>query len=579
MKRSCFILLYRNLQKLCLSLVLVGVATLGARAQQVVTTPKAPQPPQPAQPQPDTLVVKSGRRQSPQIVTLVHRVNGFKALLLLRRSGQMIATVDDKLMTSTDAVTSITAGFALGDGKSVVARLSQAEAEAEAQTPLAWSYTMQTPPGFSGRGTPRPEQPEFVVVENSGKQFTAKYVGLDGGSGLSLFQIPGLNVPVSRDASEEKLAIGQRVRLFAPARIATTVSTTEPSTVSVSVGEIEGKITEITRTSTGKIAHLTVSAPNLSPAIVGGVTLNDGGETIGIVETSNAGQARLVPVAAVRRAAERVLARKASVPRPWLGVRGEAVATTPFQSFYSIGWTETEVAKLKEIQKGILLTSVAPGTPAALADLRPGDVIVRVNDFDVKSAEDFSFFLNEAGSGATVNFTFFRGQAPKAPLGFSPAMPPMPPFPPTPRPASSPSPSLMPPGALSSLLKPLEVSVKMGETLNPAGAMRLAQAYSVGGQRPNTTPLITRGLETVMLSTKAAAHLGARSGLLVVFIEPESAAARAGLRVFDVIESVEGKPLGRTPLAGALPVGNPQKLSLGVVRDHQKVEITLQQKN
>src|SRR5215213_2698513 len=177
MKRSCFILLYRNFQKLCLSLVLVGVATMGAHAQ-VATTPKAPQPPQPAQPQPDTLVVKSGRRQSPQIVTLVHRVNGFKALLLLRRSGQMIATVDDKLMTSTDAVTSITAGFALGDGKSVVARLSQAEAEAEAQTPLAWSYTMQTPPGFPGRGTPRPEQPEFVVVENSGKQFAAKYVGL-----------------------------------------------------------------------------------------------------------------------------------------------------------------------------------------------------------------------------------------------------------------------------------------------------------------------------------------------------------------------------------------------------------------
>jgi S1-C subfamily serine protease len=564
MKRSWINLLYRNLQKLCLSLILVGVAAACVHAQ-VATTPRPPQP------QPDTLVVKSGRRQSPQIITLVHRVNGFKALLLLRRSGQMVTTVDDNFMTSTDAVTSITAGFALGDGKSVVARLSQAEAEAEAQTPVAWSYTMQTSPKVFGVETPQPERAEFVVVENNGKQSTARYVGLDGGSGLSLFQIPGLNVPVSRDASEEKLAIGARVRLFAPARMATTVSTTEPSTVSVSVGEIEGKITEITRTSTGRIAHLTVSAPNLSPAIVGGVTLNDAGETIGIVETSNAGQARLIPVSAVRRAAERVLARKSSVPRPWLGVRGEAVAATPFQKFYSIGWTQQEVAKLKESYKGILLTSVAPGTPAALADLRPGDVIVRVNDFDVKSAEDFSFVLNEAGSGATVNFTFFRGQAPKPP-GFSPAMPPVPP---TPRPA--PQPSLMSPESLS-LLKPLEVSVKMGEVLNPAGAMRLAESYGRGIPELDPLPLIARGLETVTLSTKAAAHLGARAGLLVVFVEPESAAARAGLRVFDVIESVEGKPLGRTPLFGAIPPGNPQRLSLGVVRDHQKVEITLQQK-
>lgn len=569
-------MLYRNLQKLSLSLIFVGAATWSAHAQGTLP-PKAPAPPPP-----DTLMVKSGRRQSPQIVTLIHRVNGFKALLLLQRSGRMVATVDDKLMTSADAVTSITAGFALGDGESVVARLSPAEAEAEAQTPIAWSYTMQTPPKVWGKGTtPQPERAEFVVVENNGKQFSARHVGLDGGSGLSLFRIPGLTVPVSRDAAEEKLAIGARVRLFAPARMATTVSTSEPSTVSVSVSEIEGKITEITRTSTGRIAHLTVSAPNLSPAIVGGVTLNDAGETIGIVETSNAGQARLIPVAAVRRAAERVLARKASVPRPWLGVRGESVAATPFQKFYSIGWTQTEVAKLKESYNGIFLTSVAPGTPAALADLRPGDVIVRVNDFDVKSPEDFSFVLNEAGSGATVNFTFFRGQTPRAPVGFRqvtpmPPMPSMPSMSPAPFPAP---PSLVTPEALASMLKPLEVSVKMGEALNPAGAMRLAERYSRGIQELDPLPLIARGVETAMLSTKAAAHLGARSGLLVVFVDPESAAARAGLRVFDVIETVDGKPLGRTPLFGAIPPGNPQRLLYGVVRDRRKLEITLQRKD
>jgi S1-C subfamily serine protease len=553
-------LLYRNFQKLCLALVLASAAATSAHAQAPAQSPRTPPPP-------DTLVVKSGRRQSPQIVTLVHRVNGIKALLLLQRSGQMVTTVDDTLVTSADAVTSITAGFALGDGQSVVARLSQAEAEAEAQMqPMVWSYSTQTPPKLLGNQTPPAQRAEFTVVEKNGKQFAAKYVGLDGGSGLSLFQINGLDVPLARDAGEEKLIVGQRVRLFAPARIATTVSTTEPGTVSVSVGEIEGKITEITRTSTGKIAHLTVSAHNLSPAIVGGITLNDAGETIGIVETSSAGQARLIPVAAVRRAAERVLARRSSVPRPWLGVRGEAVAATPLQKFYSIGWTAAEVEKLKESYKGILLTSVAPGTPAALADLRPGDVIVRVNDFEVKSPEDFSFFLNEAGSGATVNFTFFRGQTPK-PVDFSPVMPPLTAQPPLPA---------MSPEAFS-LLKPLEVSVKMGEALNPAGAMRLAEAYAMGGRAPSRFPPIARGLETASLSANAAAHLGARGGLLVVFVDPESAAGRAGLRVFDVIESVEGKPLNRSSLFNALPPGNPRKLSLGIVRDHQKLEITLQQ--
>ncbi len=519
-------------------------------------------------------MVKSARRQTPQVVTIVHRVNGIKAVVLMRRSGEMVATVDDKLVTSGDAVTSITAGFVLGDGESVVARLSQAEAEAEAQgfsqaSSFAWSYQTPPSPKIWDVRLPPAARAEFVVVEASGKQLAARYVGLDGGSGLSLLKIPGLNAMLSRDASEERLAIGQRVRLFAPVRIGAAVNK-EPGTVSVSVGEIEGKITEITRTSAGKITNLTITAQNLSPMIVGGVALNDAGETIGIVETSDAAKARLIPAASVRRAAGRVLSKQASVPRPWLGVRGEAVAATSQERFFSSGWTEQEVAKLKEQYQGLLLTAVAPGTPAALADLRPGDVIVRVNDRDVKSAEDFSFFLNEAGGGATVNFTFFRGQTPQPNTLFTPAMPaPMA----VPAPPSARAPKAFP------ALKPLEVSVKMGEALNPARSMRLAESYGMGVAALKQLPPITHGLETVALSPKAAAHLGARGGVLVVFVDPESAAARAGVRVFDVIESVEGKPLGRTSWTASLPAGDPQRLVLGIVREREKVEIKIEQAN
>lgn len=560
-------MLYRSLQKLVLVLVLAGVAFTCAEAQ----TPK------PSQPPPDTLTVKpSGRRQIPQVVTIVHRVNGMKAVVLMRRSGEMVATVDDKLVTSGDAVTSITAGFVLGDGESVVAHLSQAEAEAEAQgfaqsSSFAWSYQTPPSPKIWDNRTPPPERAEFVVVESNGKQLAAKYVGLDGGSGLSLLTIPGLNVPPARDANEERLAIGQRVRLFAPMRISAAVNK-EPGTVSISVGEIVGRISEINRTSTGRIANLTIKAQNLSPMNVGGIVLNDAGETIGIVETSDdAGKASLIPAAAVRRAAGRVFTKQASVPRPWLGVRGEAVAATSLEKFSSIGWTEQEVAKLKAGYQGLLLTAVAPGTPAALADLRPGDVIVRVNDCDVKSPEDFSFFLNEAGSGATVNFTFFRGQTPTPAPFFAPAMP---------SPAAMPAPpSLVSPKAFPAL-KPLEVSVKMGEALNPARSMRLAESLGVGAPSAlNRLPSITRGLETVALSPKAAAHFGARGGVLVVFVDPESAAARAGVRVFDVIESVEGKPLGRTSWTASLPTGDPQRLMLGIVREHEKVEIKIEQTN
>jgi S1-C subfamily serine protease len=549
--------------------LLVGVGFVaGAHAQVAAPKPQPPQPPR------DTLLVDAGHSRTPQVVTVVHRLNGVQALVLMQREGERVVTVDDRLMTSAAAVTNITAGFALGDGQSIAARLSQAEIEA-VTTPQAasmFSAYETTPSKTQSRvwtNQPRPApQADFVVVESSGKQFAARYIGMDGGSGLSLLKINGLKTPLSRDAVEEHLAVGQRVRLVAPVRVSFGLNA-PPDTISVRVSEIQGKVTEITRTSAGKFAYLTVSARNLSPAIVGGIALNEAGETIGIVETSDAGKARLIPVAAVRRAATRVLERQASVPRPWLGVRGEAVAAMPLEKFSSIGWTQPEAAKLKEYYQGVLLTSVAPGTPAALADLRPGDVIVRVNNEDVKSAEDFSFLLNEAGGGATVNFTFFRGQMPGLPAIHAPALPPM---------AIRAPPAPMPPGAFAPF-KPLEVSVKMGEALNPVRAMRLAEALALDSQTPNRLPPIARGLETVPLSSKAAAYLGARGGALVVFADPESAAARAGVRIFDVIESVDGKPLGRSSWTASLPAGDPQRLQLGIIRDHRKLEVTIQQKD
>lgn len=514
-------------------------------------------------------MVEPSGQQSRQVVTVVHRVNGIKALVLLQRSGEMVSAVDDNLVTSTDAVTSITAGFALGDGQSVITLLSRAEAEAEVQTPsMFWSPATTPSPKIWDNRNPPAGRAEFVVVESGGKQLVAHYLGLDGSSGLSLLKIPGLNIPPTRDADEESIVSGQHVRLFAPVRLSGR-SNIEPGTVAVSVGEIEGHITEINRTSAGRVTRLTIKALNLSPAMTGAVALNDAGEAVGIVETSSGGEAHLIPAAAVRRAAERVLSRKASVPRPWLGVRGEAVAATPLEKFYFRGWTESEAAALKGKQEGILLTSVAPGTPAALADLRPGDVIVRVNDLAIKSTEDFSFVLNEMGGGATVNFTLLRGQLPTSPAPFAPVTTmPQPPTPPV---------SAKVPGEAFKFI-PMVVSVKLSESLNPARAMRLAEGYAVGYRRPETIPPIAHGLETVALSLRAAAHLNARAGFLVVYVDPESAAARAGLREFDVIETVNGKLAGQTSWEAALPPGNPQQLSLGVVRDRKRVEITVQQK-
>ncbi len=119
-------------------------------------------------------------------------------------------------------------------------------------------------------------------------------------------------------------------------------------------------------------------------------------------------EATIVPVALVRQAAKRVMARQASVPRPWLGIRGEPVGTIALEQILRNGWELERARALTEKRQGILLTSVAPGSPAALAKLKPGDVILSVNNDFVRNAEEFSFLLDEAGPGSPVQFRVAR---------------------------------------------------------------------------------------------------------------------------------------------------------------------------
>jgi S1-C subfamily serine protease len=551
-------------------LIIVALLSFGVCAQaQVAGAGGSSAPTTPTPPARSVAVVQSSGNTAPQVVTVVHRLSGMKVLSMLHRGGQAPSVVGDEFVTTRGMLTSVTAGFALGDGKSVITRLPQAAAEMEAN--FYWPVVPDAPTGFAPRAksaapatpvTPAPAAaafpsfPELLVIQRDGKARAAKYVGLDVGTGLCLIQIEGLKTAPLRDAVEERLAAGQRVRLLAPQRInsitASTTPVATPGKLYLAVGEVEGQLTELKRSSNGKLAHLIVRAPKLTSAFAGGIAINDAGETIGIVETSDNNEARVMPIARVRKAAERVLERRGNVPQPWLGIRGQAVAAAPLAQLLARGWPEKEAAEIRAKRNGILLTAVAPNTPAALANLQSGDVILKLNEAEVKSIEDFSFMLNEAGSGATVNFTVLR----RFDLQAAPSI------------AQNPLPSVKP----LENFKPLVVSVKLSESLKP---VRSTWEDGTKGRSSFTNePLAAAGVETVPLSAKAASRLGANGGLLVLYVEEDSAASRAGLRLFDIIESVDGQPLSPSNATSFFNFNNTQQRTLLVIRNHAKLSFT-----
>jgi S1-C subfamily serine protease len=497
---------------------------------------------------------------APQVVTILHRLNGLKVFRLLIRSDQQlgaIANLDEAFNITGDVHTNVIAGLALDDGRTIAAWLPEAEAEmpppaipfapvtpAPPAAPPASDPPVKTMPAPVGPPLAIPRFPaipfagsllepaDLKIVTRDGKKLLGKYIGLDGLTGLSVIVLSGNGLPKTVDSKEETISVGQRLRLIGPEPASHSESSAR-SPMYVRIGETEAWVVNVRRSPSGGIARLKIKSAKLSPANIGAIAINDSGETLGIVDAVEDSEATIVPVALVRSAAKRVIERQASVPRPWLGVRGEPIGAVPLDRILRGGWELERARTLLEKRMGILLTSITPESPAAFAHLKPGDVILRVNDGEVRNADDLSWLLDEAGPGSEVHFTVAR------------------------------------PGGLD--LQAFEI--KLSESPDPFFRWRFIQS-----QAPKVSPpgsLIALGIEGIALKPKVALRFGASGGLLVVSVQPTTPAFKAGLRPGDVIEAINGQQL----LPGSVPMqllSNPSdKSTFNVVRNKQKLVLTI----
>ena len=596
--------------------------------RQVTPTPRAPRPAPvvpaqaPAAPARPAAPAPPARPAAPprEVVTVVHRLSGWKLLAWLATSGPP-ALVLEELPTLSDSHTNIVAGYVYGNGRNVVARLPQAEVEWEA------FGAPQAPPSFFAQaGNQFKAEPEYTLVTSEGRRVEAKLVGLDSSTGLALLEAGESLLPAGPTGDEGDTndpTVGQRVHLYAPilteappapaARPAPPAppAPTESGDIYVGIDQKEGRLTRLFRTPSGRLSSVAVSA-RVSPEWDGAVAANELGEVVGIVSQSREGETRVLPMMAVREACERVLKLRGTVPQPWFGARGDAAAQAPLKFWKDFGWTQETARSFIVKQQGVILTSVAPGTPAALAGLRPGDLITSVGPRDVRSNEDFSMTLKEAGVGSVVDLTVWRALAPE-PLKLSVEL------------KGVKNPALATAeaeerGLLASLnvsereiqeMRATEARLKAqsaahtAEFANLARRIAIAQGraarlrlqleqtrerlggvnlffslqsapvlYPQGPERRNdlTRRLKTYGLHAIGLSKRSAAPLGAQGGLLVIAVQPESHAAASGLLAGDVIETVNGSPLWRVELR-RLTSAEASTAVLGLVRGGKRLSV------
>jgi S1-C subfamily serine protease len=373
---------------------------------------------------------------------------------------------------------------------------------------------------------------DLKVITRDGKRLLGRYVGLDGLTGLSVITLNHNSFPKVVEAKEQPITVGQRLRLIGP-EPASPADANPRAVMYVRIGQTEATVVTVNRSPSGVVARVHIKSAKLSPANIGGIALNESGETIGIVDAVAGGEATIVPVALIRSAVKRVIERQASVPRPWLGIRGEPIWSVSLDQMLGAGWEPERARVLTEKREGIMLTSVAPGSPAALGQLGPGDVILAVNKEAIRNADDFSWMLQEAGPGSSVQFDVAR---------------------------------------LGKLVSEA-LEIKLSESPDPFFGWR-----KPAGQAPKAVmpaSLMAQGIETIRIRQRVAMRYGANDGLLVVYVQPATPAFKAGLLPGDVIEAIDGQKLfsgSRTMTLVSKP-GTPSLFQ--IVRNKQKMTLTV----
>ena len=505
------------------SLLLVYMATFAYVAAQTIKK-DAPAPrvtPRPV-----------NKKTAPQVVTIVHRLNGlkmFRLLLKYQQQPEAVTGLDSTFKLMGDVHTNVIAGVAMDDGETIAAWLPEADIELG----LSFGFSLPSTPDVSqkweGFKFGSFEPPDVTVIGANGKTLEAKYVGLDAVTGLSILKLADKNLAAAGTVKDEPVDVGENVRLFGPEPVNGQRGLLNQN-LYVRVAVTPARVFDVRRAPFGGIAKFKVSSARLSQAMVGGVAINDDGETLGIVNALEDGEASVLPVATIRRAAQRVLERQASVPKPYLGVKGEAVAALKVHEMLNHGWNAERAAQLAQDHRGILLTSIVPGSPAEQAALRAGDVILKVNDWEIENNEDFTWLLDQAGPSGQVSFTVARPDRP---------------------------------------VEALDVKL--------SGAMDPARSFTARLRKRGTwdgfISLMDQGIETITLRAGVASQLGTTAGLLVVYVEPSSPAFEAGLKPGDVIQSINGEPVSRRPLMS--PTNQPTTFTFEVVRNKEKRMVTV----
>ncbi|MCS6785825.1 MAG: trypsin-like peptidase domain-containing protein [Thiobacillaceae bacterium] len=233
---------------------------------------------------------------------------------------------------------------------------------------------------------------EIQVALPDGRSLAAELVGTDPDTDLAVLRVRLAGLPAIRLAPPDSLRVGDVVLAIGnPFGVGQTVT----------LGIVSG----LNRTHLGinTFENFIQTDAAINPGNSGGALVDTEGRLVGINTAifsrsgGNQGIGFAIPVSLAREVMQQIIAQ-GSVTRGWVGIEVQDITPEVAESF-GLG-----------AANGALIAGVLRGGPADRAGIRPGDVLVSVNDRPVTDSSDLLNLIAALPPGERARLTVLRGQ-------------------------------------------------------------------------------------------------------------------------------------------------------------------------
>src|SRR5213595_343425 len=332
----------------------------------------------------------------------------------------------------------------------------------------------------------------FHVVEGAdkldvklrdGRNFSARVVGTDENTDIAVVKMDAKDLPVVQLGDSDAVRVGQfAFAIGAPFKLDYTFT----------YGVISGKGRSKLFSNGGySIADYIQTDASINPGNSGGPLCDIDGKVIGmntLINGLNRGLGFAIPSNLANEIGQQLVAGK-KIARPWLGIRIESVGDNP-----------NTRDLLKGIDKGVVVRTIEADAPANKRDLRPFDVITKVDGTPVTTDTQLQREILKKKIGQAVKLTVWRkGQT-------------------------------------------IEIPVTTGELPNEIARASNEIAPPEQG-RPEDVGKLGLQVQDITKEISERLHLGDARGVIVTDVADNSIAAAQGIEREDVITEVDGKPV------------------------------------